>query len=91
MIRRDVLVQSGVMSVEMESDTLFIVGQYRGLRTGALYVSDGTKQEIKPDWGMDRYYQGEEDMIKLPLRRWLPLLKRMQSEASSHVPGSSSY
>jgi uridine phosphorylase len=66
-ISRDVLQQSGVMSVEMESDTLFIVGQFRGFRTGALFTSDGTNSEIKPDWGMERYYQGEKDMIKIAL------------------------
>lgn len=66
-ISRDLLVESGVVSIEMESDTLFTVGQHRGFRTGALYTSDGTHQEIKPAWGMDRYYQGEEDMIKIAL------------------------
>jgi len=76
MIRRDVLVQSGVMSIEMESDTLFIVGQYRGLRTGALFTSDGTSQEIKPDWGMDRYYQGEENMIKIALEAMVAVAKK---------------
>lgn len=66
-ISKDELKQSGVMSVEMESDTLFIVGQYRGFRTGALFTSDGTNQEIKPEWGMERYYQGEKDMIRIAL------------------------
>ncbi len=64
---RDLLKKAGVLSVEMESDTLFTVGQYRGLRTGALYCSDGTNEEIKPDWGMDDYYEGESRMIKIAL------------------------
>ena len=72
---RDLLIKSGVLSIEMESDTLFIVGQYRGLRTGALYTSDGTTQEIKPEWGTDRYYQGEEDMIKIALEAMAVIAK----------------
>lgn len=63
----DLLKKSGVVSIEMESDTLFIVGQYRGFRTGALYTSDGTNQEIKPEWGMENYYVGEENMIRIAL------------------------
>lgn len=66
-ISREELVQSGVVSIEMESDTLFIVGQVRGFRTGALFVSDGTSKEIKPEWGMQRYDQGEKEMIEIAL------------------------
>jgi uridine phosphorylase len=73
---RDLLIKSGVISIEMESDTLFIVGQFRGLRTGALYTSDGTQHEIKPDWGMDRYYQGEENMIKIALEAMVAIAER---------------
>lgn len=76
LMTRDLLIKSGVISIEMESDTLFIVGQYRGLRTGALYTSDGTNHEIKPEWGMDRYYQGEEDMIKLALEAMVAIARR---------------
>jgi len=61
------LKKAGIMSVEMESDTLFIVGQYRGYRTGALYASDGTNKEIKPEWGMEDYDKGEMNMIKIAL------------------------
>lgn len=60
-------IQSGVVSVEMESDTLFIVGAYRGWRSGAVYASDGTPNETKPDWGWDRFYQGEENAIRIAL------------------------
>jgi uridine phosphorylase len=66
-ISPDLLKRSGLISIEMESDTLFIVGQYRGFRTGALYTSDGTNKEIKPEWGMARYDQGEQDMIRVAL------------------------
>jgi uridine phosphorylase len=32
---------AGVLAIEMEADTLFIVGQYRGFRVGAAFVLDG--------------------------------------------------
>ncbi len=35
------LVSAGVICVEMESDTLFILGHYRRLRCGAIFVMDG--------------------------------------------------
>jgi DeoD family purine-nucleoside phosphorylase len=71
----DLLKNSGIVSVEMESDTLFIVGQFRGLRTGALYASDGTKDEIKPVWGEEQYLQGEMDMITIALEGMLAIAK----------------
>lgn len=58
----------GLVSVEMESDTLFVVGAYRGWRTGALYASDGTPTEIKPEWGEAAYRQGEQNSIKIGLK-----------------------
>ncbi len=72
------LKNAGVMSVEMESDTLFIVGQYRGLRAGALYTSDGTNQEIKPMWGMEKYDQGEKDTITIALEAMFAIAKADQ-------------
>jgi uridine phosphorylase len=69
------LKQAGIVSVEMESDTLFTVGQYRGLRTGAMYASDGTNQEIKPEWGEEQYLQGEKDMITVALEAMVALAK----------------
>lgn len=72
----DLLKDSGVVSVEMESDTLFIVGQFRGLRTGALYASDGTNNEIKPEWGEEKYLQGEHDMITIALEGMLAIAKK---------------
>jgi uridine phosphorylase len=62
------LVDAGIISVEMESDTLFVIGAYRGWRTGALYASDGTPDEIKPKWGEARYREGEQNCIKIALR-----------------------
>lgn len=70
------LKKAGLVSVEMESDTLFIVGQFRGLRTGALYASDGTNEEIKPGWGEEKYLQGEHDMITIALEGMLALAKQ---------------
>ncbi len=73
---RDLLKKAGLLSVEMESDTLFTVGQYRGLRTGALYCSDGTNQEIKPEWGVDDYYQGEQNMINIALEAMVVIAEK---------------
>jgi uridine phosphorylase len=73
---RDLLKKAGLLSVEMESDTLFTVGQYRGLRTGALYCSDGTNKEIKPEWGMDDYYKGEQNMIQIALEAMLAIAEK---------------
>jgi uridine phosphorylase len=64
----DVLKNAGVVSVEMESDTLFVVGAYRGWRTGALYASDGAPGVIKPEWGEEAFRQGEQNVIKIALK-----------------------
>ena len=58
---------AGVVSVEMESDTLFILGAYRRWRTGALYASDGAPGVIKPEWGEADYRRGEQNIIKIAL------------------------
>jgi uridine phosphorylase len=62
------LVDAGVVSVEMESDTLFVLGAYHGWRTGALYASDGTPTETKPEWGEEDFRKGEENAILVALR-----------------------
>lgn len=59
---------AGLVYIEMESDTLFVVGQYRHWRTGAIFTSDGTTTETKPEWGRDAYRQGEENAIRVALR-----------------------
>jgi uridine phosphorylase len=64
---RQNLAPIGLVSVEMESDTLFVVGAYRGWRTGALYASDGTPTEVKPEWGEAAYRQGEQNAIRIAL------------------------
>jgi uridine phosphorylase len=58
---------AGLVFVEMESDTLFIVGAVRGWRTGALFASDGSPGEIKPEWGEADFRRGEMDAIKIAL------------------------
>jgi uridine phosphorylase len=64
---RQLFANIGLVSVEMESDTLFVVGAYRRWRTGALFASDGTPAETKPDWGEAAFRQGEENAILVAL------------------------
>jgi uridine phosphorylase len=58
---------AGLVFVEMESDTLFLVGAARGWRTGAIFASDGAPGEIKPEWGEADFRRGEMDAIKIAL------------------------
>lgn len=62
---RDVLKQSGIVSGEMESDTLYVLAAYRGWRAGALYANDGTSKATKPAWCADAFRQGEENVIRI--------------------------
>ncbi|MDX9952629.1 MAG: nucleoside phosphorylase [Anaerolineae bacterium] len=64
---RETLKQVGILSGEMESDTLFVIGAYRGWRTGALYVADGTSKEIKPVWGEEAFRRGEQNAIRIAI------------------------
>ncbi len=64
----DLLKEGRVLAIEMEADTLFVVGQYRGWRTGALFASDGTPGEVKPPWGEEAFRRGEEHAIQIALR-----------------------
>jgi uridine phosphorylase len=59
---------AGLVSIEMESDTLFIMGQYRGWRTGAINASDGTSAEVKPPGERDKFLQGQDNAIRIALR-----------------------
>ena len=65
--RSEIYEKTGLVSIEMESDTLFIMGLYRGWRTGALYTSDGTPNKIKPEGGEAAFRQGELNSIKIAL------------------------
>jgi uridine phosphorylase len=44
------------------------LGAYHGWRTGALYASDGTPDEIKPEWGESAFRQGEGQVITIALQ-----------------------
>ena len=65
---REQLTNAGVLAIEMESDTLYIIGQYRRWRTGALFATDGTPTEVKPAWGEDAFRRGENNMIEIAFR-----------------------
>jgi uridine phosphorylase len=60
--------EAGVVFVEMESDTLFIVGAVRGWRTGAIFASDGAPGVIKPEWGEQDFRRGEMEAIRISLQ-----------------------
>ena len=73
---RDMLVNANVVSAEMESDALYIIGQYRNWRTGAIYTSDGSSTETKPEWGMEQYHYGEGKCIEIALKAMLSLAQK---------------
>ena len=75
----DKLTQAGVLSLEMESDTLFVVSNYRGWRAGAIFASDGTSEEIKPAWGEDAFREGEEQEIKIAIEAMKMIAKADQA------------
>jgi uridine phosphorylase len=62
------MIAAGAVFVEMESDTLFIVGAVRGWRTGAIFTSDGAPGVVKPEWGEANFRRGEMDAIHIALR-----------------------
>lgn len=76
----EMLRNAGVVSVEMESDTLFIVGAYRGWRTGAIYASDGAPGVIKPQWGEEAFRQGEQNIIRIALEAMFDLARQDGAE-----------
>ncbi len=73
--RGELLKKAGVVSGEMESDTLYIIAALRGWRAGALYTSDGTSKETKPAWGEELFRQGEENAILIALQAMKNLAK----------------
>ncbi len=76
---RKTWIQAGLVSVEMESDTLFVLGAFRGWRTGALYASDGSPTEIKPEWGEEAFRAGEQNVIRIGLAAMASLAQRDQA------------
>ena len=61
------LKQAGVLAIDMEADTLFVISNFRGWRAGALMACDGTFTEIKPEWGHEAFCRGEEQEIRIAL------------------------
>lgn len=64
---RDVFKKAGIVSGEMESDTIYVIAALRGWRTGGLYASDGTATETKPEWGEEAFRRGEENSIRIAI------------------------
>lgn len=65
---RELIVESGIVSIEMESDTMFIMGAYHGWRTGGIYAADGAPGRGKDAQAVEMYRQGEENAIRVALR-----------------------
>ena len=67
--KMDLMMQSGVKAIEMESGCVFIVGQFRGVRTSALFAIDGsvTKDAIKPKGAEGLFKAAEEQSIRIGL------------------------
>lgn len=61
------LKKARVLAAEMECDTLFVIGSFRGWRTGAILANDGTSTEIKPAWGEEAFRRGEEQEIRIAI------------------------
>lgn len=67
--KMSLMMQSGVKAIEMESSCVFIVGQFRGVRTSALFAIDGsvTKDAIKPAGAEGLFKTAEEQGIRIGL------------------------
>jgi DeoD family purine-nucleoside phosphorylase len=67
--KMNLMMQSGVKAIEMESGCVFIVGQCRGVRTAALFAIDGsvTKNAIKPKGAESLFKAAEEHSIQIGL------------------------
>jgi uridine phosphorylase len=79
---------TGLVFVEMESDTLFIVGAVRGWRTGALFTSDGAPGVIKPEWGMEDFRRGELNSIQIALHTMWKIARADKTSTTSSREGS---
>ncbi len=73
---RQLFQKAGLVFIEMESDTLFILGSYHCWRTGLVLVSDGTPGEVKPEWGLERFRHGEENAIRVGLQAMLGIARK---------------
>lgn len=72
---KEMLKKAGVVSGEMESDTLYVIAALRGFRAGGLYTSDGTSTETKPVWGKEAYDLGEGNSILIAIEAVKALAK----------------
>ncbi|MCC6905644.1 MAG: nucleoside phosphorylase [Anaerolineae bacterium] len=72
----DLLVQSGMVASEMESDTLFIIGAYRGWRTGAVFVAGSPLGRPRPENAAQLVAAGEARAIEIALKAMLEIAKQ---------------
>jgi uridine phosphorylase len=71
--------KAGVVYIEMESDTLFIISSYHGWQSGVILVSDGSPTEIKPAWGLADFTKGEDTIIQIGLDAMLDVARTDRS------------
>ena len=85
------LKKAGVKAIEMESDTLFIVSNFRGWRAGAIFACDGNADEIKPEGGEAAFRQAEENEIRIAIEAMKQIaladLEASQSAAQTQEKG----
>lgn len=62
---RDPMIDAGLVFVEMESDTLFVVSSFHGWRSGTVLASDGEPGVTKPQNKEADFRQGEQNSIKV--------------------------
>ncbi len=79
---RIMLTQSGIVSGEMESDTIYVLAALRGWRAGGLYACDGVAGKVKPEWGDAAFHQGEENEIRIALEAMKSIALLDQSQAA---------
>lgn len=65
---RDPMIGAGLVFVEMESDTLFVVSAYRGWRSGTVLASDGEPGVTKPENKEADFRQGEQNAIRVAVQ-----------------------
>ncbi len=58
---------AGLLALEMECDTLFVIASFRGWRAGAILACDGTSRETKPESGAEAFRRGEELEISIAI------------------------
>jgi uridine phosphorylase len=62
-----IMKEAGIVSLEMESDTLYVLAAVRGWRASALYACDGTSRQRKPEWGREAFLTGEQNAIRIAI------------------------